>query len=79
LLQKQEIILNFNYYQSIQSKILFRTQIIKKNKITSNIEAVINTYNSNGMKVNTPDEGLYGEIQQMRTLVEDNINISMVK
>jgi hypothetical protein len=23
--------------------------------------------------VNTPDETLYGEIQQMRTLVEDNI------
>jgi hypothetical protein len=23
--------------------------------------------------VNTPDEGLYGEIQQMRTLAEDNI------
>jgi hypothetical protein len=29
--------------------------------------------------VNTPDEGLYGEIQQMRTLAEDNIIISMVK
>jgi hypothetical protein len=26
--------------KTVQSKILFRTQIIKKNKITSNIEAV---------------------------------------
>jgi hypothetical protein len=68
--------IELNYYQDpYNQKFYFRTQIIKKNKITSNIEAVINTYNSNGMKgVNTPDEGLYGEIQQMRTLVEDNIN-----
>ncbi|MFV8364325.1 erythromycin esterase family protein [Flavobacterium sp. ZT3P35] len=68
--------IELNYYQdSYNQKFYFRTQIIKKNKITSNIEAVINTYNSNGMKgVNTPDEELYGEIQQMRTLVEDNVN-----
>ncbi|MFV8354378.1 erythromycin esterase family protein [Flavobacterium sp. XS2P14] len=68
--------IELNYYQDpYNQKFYFRTQIIKKNKITSNIEAVINTYNSNGMKgVNTPDEELYGEIQQMRTLVEDNIN-----
>ncbi|MFV8356220.1 erythromycin esterase family protein [Flavobacterium sp. XS1P32] len=68
--------IELNYYQDpYNQKFYFRTQIIKKNKITSNIEAVINTYNSNGMKgVNTPDEELYGEIQQMRTLAEDNIN-----
>ena len=68
--------IELNYYQDpYNQKFYFRTQIVKKNKITSNIEAVINTYNSNGMKgVNTPDEGLYGEIQQMRTLAEDNIN-----
>lgn len=67
--------IELNYYQApYNQKFYFRTQIIKKNKITSNIEAVINTYNSNGMKgVNTPDETLNGEIQQMRTIVEDNI------
>lgn len=82
LLSAEEIVtkarnsIELNYFQNpYNQKFYYRTQIIKKNKITSNIEAVINTYNSNGMKgVNTPDEELYGEIQQMRTLVEDNIN-----
>lgn len=65
-----------NYFQnSYNQKFYYRTQIIKKNKITSNIEAVINTYNSNGMKgMNTPDQELYGEVEQMRKLVQDTTN-----
>jgi erythromycin esterase-like protein len=65
-----------NYLQTpYNQKFYYRTQIIKKNKITSNIEALIKTYNSNGMKgVNTPDELMYGEVYQTRKLVEDTFN-----
>ena len=65
-----------NYFQSpYNQKFYYRTQIVKKNKITSNAEAIIKTYNSNGMKgVNKPDEAMYGEIQQTRKLLEDASN-----
>ena len=68
--------IELNYFQTpYNQKFYYRAQIIKKNKITSNIEAVIKTYNSNGMKgVNRPDEELYGEIQQTRKIVEENTN-----
>ncbi|WP_413998123.1 erythromycin esterase family protein [Flavobacterium sp. W1B] len=68
--------IKINYFQNpYNQKFYYRTQVIEKNKITSNIEAVIKTYNSYGMKgINIPDKEMYGEIEQTRKLVEDSTN-----
>ncbi|TEB41421.1 hypothetical protein D0809_25610, partial [Flavobacterium circumlabens] len=63
-----------NYYQNPYNQtFFFRNQVIKNNAIISHDESVIATYNAAGMKgVNTPDEKMYGEIQQTREIVQNS-------
>ena len=70
-----------NYFQNpYNQKFYYKAQIIKKNKITSNVEAVVKTYNPKGMKgANAPDEEIYGEIEQSRKLAEDRNNLQYGK
>lgn len=65
-----------NYYQDpYNQQFYYRTQILKKSQITSNIESVIKTFNKNGMKgSNTPDQEMYGEILQMQNHTKNTAN-----
>ncbi|SHI49940.1 Erythromycin esterase homolog [Flavobacterium terrae] len=73
ILEKAKINIENNYYQNPYNQDFFyRTQILKKGKLTSHMEAVVKTYNENGMKgLNSPDAEIKGELFQFRNLINN--------